>query len=154
MHADLNILQKIEQMTIRLLTRREYSRLELQQKLLAKRFSLPEIEIVLDKLAQMDYQSDGRFASMYLRTRISAGDGPYKIKLKLQEKGVSATLIDDLLHHSDIDWSQQAIQLKIKRFGAQPAQNFKDKAKQVRYLQNKGYSQDHISIAMSQSMLK
>lgn len=125
------------------LARREYSAKELQQRLLQKEFSPALIDKVLERLIDDGYQSDERFTEMYIRSRVNAGDGPFKIKMKLREKGICESLTLAVLDTQTIDWLEQVKKVKEKRFGKicdSPA----ELAKQIRYLKNKGYYQEDI----------
>ena len=88
---------EINTLAIRYLSRRDYSRRELHHKLLAQSFPPKVIEAVLDDLAEKGYQSDKRFVEMFLKSRVSRGDGPFKIKLALTQKGIAETLIHRIL---------------------------------------------------------
>lgn len=125
------------------LARREYSAKELQQRLRQKEFPFALIDSVLEKLIEDGYQSDERFTEMYIRSRVNAGDGPFKIKMKLREKGICESLTLAVLDTQTIDWLEQVKEVKEKRFGKicdSPA----ELAKQIRYLKNKGYYQEDI----------
>ena len=125
------------------LARREYSAKELKQRLLQKSYSLPLIQEVLNKLTEDGYQSDERFTEMFIRSRINAGDGPFKIKMSLREKGICESLTLAVMDTQHIDWCEQAKRVKEKRFGL-ACQSPSELAKQIRYLKNKGYYQDDI----------
>lgn len=125
------------------LARREYSAKELEQRLLQKEFSFSVVEQTLKKLSDDGYQSDERFTEMYIRSRVSAGDGPFKIKISLREKGICESLALAIMDTQEIDWREQAKLLKNKRFGP-VCESPEALAKQMRYLKNKGYYQDDI----------
>ena len=125
------------------LARREYSRKELKQRLLQKEYSYSLVEAVLEKLTQNGYQSDERFTEMFIRSKVSGGDGPFKIKMALREKGICESLALVVLDAQNIDWREQAKKLKEKRFGL-GCESHAELAKQIRYLKNKGYYQDDI----------
>ena len=139
---------EINTFAIRYLSRRDYSRRELHHKLLAQSFPPEGIEAVLNDLAEKDYQSDQRFAEMFLRSRVSRGDGPFKIKLALTQKGIAETLIQQLLEESDINWFAEAHKARQKHFGTQLPNDTKSLSKQMRYLRNKGFYQEHIDAAI------
>lgn len=138
-------VKKIKNIALNYLARRDYSRLELYQKLVAKGFQSSDIQEVLEYLQTQSYQSDERFADMYIRSRINSGDGPFKIKISLRAKGICDSLALAVFDQLDIDWFDQAKALKEKRFGESPPEDVTEKVKQVRYLKNKGFYQDHIN---------
>lgn len=125
-----------------LLTRREYSKMELLEKL--KQYAMNEQEVIdlVDELAEQHYQSDQRVAEQLVASQMRKGKGVYRIKQALQAKGLDSDLIEDDLQ--DIDWFEQAYQLKVKKFGTDVATDPKQKAKQVRFLQYRGFTMDII----------
>ncbi len=71
-----------------LLARREHTRKELARKLSKKFRAVPEIvEEELDKLKAEGLQSDARLAEVFIRSRVSRGQGPVKIKMELRARG-------------------------------------------------------------------
>lgn len=145
--------QKIKESAIRYLARRDYSRLELYQRLIAKGFQSNDIQDVLDYLQTESYQSDERFADMYIRSRINAGDGPFKIKISLRAKGICDSLALAVFDKLKIDWFEKAKSVKSKRFGESKAEDITETAKQARYLKNKGFYQDHINAVVRHSTI-
>ena len=78
---------------IRLLARREYARAELAERLAAKGHAAAEVEACLDALAEAGLQSDARFAESFLRSRLARGQGPVKIRLELERRGVEREVV-------------------------------------------------------------
>ena len=145
-------VKAIKVTALRYLARREHSRLELFRKLSQKYASGDYIQAVLDQLEEQGYQSDDRFTEMFIRTKVSAGNGPFKIKIELREKGVCESTVLSAFDRQPIDWLEIARQVKNKRFGADSTedgglvvkQEPSELAKQIRYLKNKGFYQEHI----------
>ena len=105
----------IYQKALRLLVRREYSRRELQEKLLAV---CPEIGIVLpviDQLEKNDLISDARFVDSYIRYRGFRGFGPQRLRLELRQKGLLESDIQAGLDKAEIDWIDVANRVVQKR---------------------------------------
>jgi len=131
------------------LSRREHSRWELKQKLIAKNFSDfsnaddADIEKILDQLIQDNLQSDVRFAESYVRYRKQAGFGPNRIKLELRERGVASVLIDDVLDVHASEWQTQMKNVWQKKF-LNPSKNQAEKAAQFRFLLYRGYTSEAI----------
>ncbi len=151
-----SIIPKVDEIknnALRYLARREYSRLELYQKLVTKGFQSIEINQTLDYLQAEGYQSDERFAEMYIRSRINSGDGPFKIKISLRAKGICDSLALAVFDKLNVDWFDRAKTVKCKRFGELPPGDVTETAKQVRYLKNKGFYQDHINAVVNQSKI-
>lgn len=136
--------QSIKNKIISLLARREYSRAELYQRLKSQSQSIELLNQVLDSMAQNGYQSDQRFAESFIRQRISQYWGPKRIVFELSQKGISKTMIDQMLDEMEPDWSELAQVLANKRFDPSQKLTPKEQAKQVRYLLNHGFSYDDI----------
>ncbi|MDV2469035.1 regulatory protein RecX [Acinetobacter chinensis] len=129
------------------LTRKEYSKADLIEKLAMYAQSRDEVIELVNELARENYQSDLRVAEMMLRSQVRKGKGPNRIKLALRSKSLDKTLIQDDLN--EIDWYEQAYQLKIKKYGVKVEKDQKLKAKQIRFLQYRGFEMDVIMKAIS-----
>ena len=130
-----------------LLARREHSRRELQQKL-GKRFSgqIELIEEEIDRLTQEGLQSDSRLAEAFIRARSNRGQGPSKIRMELKGKGVTDDVVGLAFEASDVDWFALAAEVAEKKFGEiSSSADMKEKARVSRFLQQRGFSFDHIS---------
>ena len=139
-------VKAIKVSALRNLARREYSRVELYRKLSQKFSAVDAIQAVLDELRDQGYQSDTRFTESFIRAKVSAGNGPFKIKIELREKGICESTALAAFDRQSIDWLVLAESVKIKRFGSDLAVTLplNELAKQVRYLKNKGFYQEHI----------
>ncbi|UTO18320.1 recombination regulator RecX [Acinetobacter sp. Z1] len=125
-----------------LLTRRDYSQVELITKLNQYAVNPEEVTKLVEELAEQNYQSDQRVAELTLASQIRKGKGLQRIKQTLKAKHLDAELITQELE--EVDWLQQAYQLKIKKFGEEVTKDQKIKAKQIRFLQYRGFDMDVI----------
>ena len=127
---------------IALLARREYSRAELRGKLLAgadrDTVAVADIDAMLDELAALGYLSDARFAAAVAR-RKSGGFSKRSIGATLKARGVTGDTAADALASVEIDDEVTLVALWRGRFGRAPA-NDKEKTRQVRFLQSRGFS--------------
>lgn len=137
------------QKAISYLARREHSAHELNQKLSRAGFEQAEIEQTLTHLIESGLQSDYRFAESYIRSRANRGYGKQRIKQELKEKGLSSSSIDDGLEKNEIDWFTLAIDVRCKRFGEQSPSDFKERAKQQRFLQYRGFTHEQINESLN-----
>lgn len=135
----------IRHQAIHYLSRREHSRFELKQKLLAKNFSEKEIENELNFLAEKNLQSDERFVHTYVRSRKQAGFGPIRIAAELHERGITEKLITEAVDAQSADWQTQLITVWKHKF-ANPPKNQTEKAEQFRFLSYRGYSFEIINM--------
>lgn len=134
---------------INLLSRREYSRHELFQKLNPRTSSETQVEKLLNRLEEAGYQSDQRFAESFLRSRINRGLGHMRIERELKDKGIDADLIAQVMS-SDTDWFQLACDSGLKKSQSLDFADYKDKQKLFRYLAYRGFSMDQIQYAIEQ----
>jgi len=137
--------QSLNERAMNFLARREHSVKELQTKLVKADFDIDEVNAVIDKLITSNLQSDQRFTENYSRYRSQRGFGSLKIRLELKERGVSAELISQALDEADIDWFTLAMTVRCKRFGEQSPTDIKDRAKQQRFLQSRGFTHEQIT---------
>ena len=137
--------QSLTARAVNILARREHSQLELRKKLRKAEFELDEINVVIEKLAQIDLQSDPRFAENYLHYRSQRGFGSQKIRFELNERGVDKQIINAVFEQGDIDWFSLAVIARNKRFGEKAPDDLKDRAKQQRFLQYRGFTHDQIN---------
>ena len=139
--------QAIREKAIQLLARREYSTRELVTKL-SVNFDPELVDQVLVGLAEQGLQSDERFAAGLVRGRISQGHGPVRIQGELKQKGIHQNLIQQVMEANAVDWFQQAQETYQRRFGCHRATDIKVRAKQVRFLQYRGFTMDQIRHAL------
>lgn len=117
--------------------RRELSRAQLHKKLQPYAEDEDELERVLNEFAQKNWQSDERFTQAFVRSK-STKHGSARLQQELKAHGVSADLIRDALPSREEEL-RNAIGVARKKF-KQPAQNFEEKQKQMRFLLYRGFS--------------
>lgn len=128
---------------MRLLARRDYSRVELQQRLRQRGYDEAAINAAIDECSQRGWQDDLRFAGQYLRNRYRQGYGPLRITAELRQRGVAAGLIELLLDDDELDWQQSLHQLFARRYGDKAADR-QERLKQARALQQRGFDSEQI----------
>jgi len=130
----------LEIRALRYLAQREYSRLELEQKLSTHARSLPSESVsqVLDKLEQNGFLSAERVVEQIVRTRRSRF-GNKRIVYELKEKGIEEHLIHSILPSLKETELDAAIKIWQKKFGISP-NNREELGKQMRFMMNRGFS--------------
>jgi regulatory protein len=131
-----------------LLARREHARAELARKLASRGFEATIVEPVLAELAQARLQSDERFAEQFVNARAGRGSGPFKIRMELRERGLDEGLAEAAIAQAECDWYDLAREVRRKRFGAEVPGEFKERARQARFLQARGFDMEQIRAAM------
>ncbi len=124
------------------LARREHSRAELRSKLLTHVTEADDLGVLLDDLERRGWLSDARALEQTVRIR-SARFGTQRIAHELRQKGISEELINasiPQLKEGELEAARNVWQRKF----TSPPQDQKEKAKQVRFLQSRGFSMDVI----------
>jgi regulatory protein len=127
---------------LRALARREHSRAELESRLLPYVVETDDLEALLDDLQKRGWVSDARALEQIVRIR-SARFGTQRIAHELRQKGISEELINASIPQMKEAELEAARNVWKKKF-ISPPQNQKEKAKQVRFLQSRGFSMDVI----------
>ena len=124
---------------IALLARRDYSRADLRAKLVASGADgAIDAETLLDELAALGFLSDTRFAQSVVRQK-TGGYSKRAIGATLKARGVGSDAATDALASVEIDDLDAMVALWRRRFGKPPAGD-KEKARQVRFLQSRGFA--------------
>ncbi|WP_333954383.1 regulatory protein RecX [Psychrobacter sp. S4(2024)] len=155
------------------LSRREYGKAELKQKLLDKEQEAAKIDALLDEFEEKGYQSDYRTTLMLIRENIRKGRGRGRIKQEFHRKKMAMPdnideLIDMANAESDefsefidgnadnlvegIDWLKLAVTARIKKYGDDIPTEQKDKARQLRFLQYRGFNSDICFAALNYTL--
>ncbi|ENU97644.1 regulatory protein RecX [Acinetobacter variabilis] len=129
------------------LTRKEYSKAELIEKLALYAEDRNEVVTLVEELSRENYQSDQRVAEIMLSSQKRKGKGPNQIKMKLKSKKIDTALVSEEL--KETDWVQQAYELKLRKYGPEVTKDPKLKAKQIRFLMYRGFEMDAIMKAIS-----
>ena len=146
MTTDL-LAKEVRSSAMNLLSRREYSFRELVQKL-SVRFPREAVLPQLERLRSEGLQNDERFIESFIYRRCQRGSGPVRIRYELQQRGIASELIGRHLHEGEY-WSQLACQVKERKFGVEPPRNQKERARQIRFLAQRGFSMEQINSAIS-----
>ena len=132
------------QLALRYLTQRAHSVFELKQKLLKKTQEAQLIQVVFEKLQDLELLNDQRFAELYTAMRLRRGFGPLRIEQELKQRGLSAENIFTALALHAGQWTTRAKEVRSKKFGRQLPKNLLEKARQQRFLQQRGFALDQI----------
>lgn len=144
-------LAKIRLTAMNLLSYREYSRLELTEKLIAK-FDEPSlIDKVIDQLVKENLQSDQRFSEAFIRSRVARGQGQVRIRMELCERGIDKEMANQTINQCEVDWFALVKEVTKIKYGEELAEDNRDKAKRIRFLQYRGFTYDQISHALEKS---
>jgi regulatory protein len=133
-----------------LLARRDFSIAELRGQLAGRGFAEAAIAEAVASLLDERLLDDERYAQNVVRTHAARGHGPRRIRQDLGGVGLDAALIDAALAEGP-DWHAVARNVRRRKFGAEVPAEWPERAKQMRFLQYRGFSNDHIRSALGSS---
>lgn len=140
-----NILYHIKQKALSFLARRFHSERELFIKLKSKSYEERLIKIVLNELREKSFINDQVFANHFIEEKLKKKRwGKNKIKAALFSKGVSASIIDEVLKSfdSEIDQNEAALglaQKKLEKLKLRESDDRKLKQKLISFLLSRGF---------------
>ena len=122
------------------LGKRDYSRVELERKILTYSESLKisrvDLELMLDELEEKDWLSDDRFSEQFVLSK-KRKFGARKIAHELKLRGVNELIISRVLRDIKDDEFLLAKKIWERKFNQIPI-TIDEKAKQIRFLQSRG----------------
>ncbi|NNJ84554.1 MAG: regulatory protein RecX [Gammaproteobacteria bacterium] len=134
----------VRQKALSLLARREHSTLELSRKLVAKGIEQGLAAAVVSQLHQKDLVSDARFTEGFVRWRMTNGYGPIRIRHELRERGINEDMAARYLPRDEEQWLDSIAKVKHKRFGETKPADYRDRARQMRFLMYRGFTSEQI----------
>ena len=123
---------------LRLLSQREHSRKELEQKLKPHEETPGELAEALDFLAAKDFINEKRVVESVVNRRASKL-GAARVRQELVAKGLPADDIAEAVEAMRSTELDRALQVWRKRFGTPPL-DASERAKQVRFLVSRGFA--------------
>jgi regulatory protein len=134
---------------IALLARRDYSSEELRRKLADRGYLEHAIEPVVEELIATNKVNDERYGQNVVAYRARRGHGPARIRGELQKSGLSRSAIDEVVKGEEApDFLALARAARTRKFGPEIPKDRKERARQARFLQYRGFSNDHIRAAL------
>jgi len=137
----------IRQAALEILARRDHPTIELERKLEERGFANEAVGPVLQELAAKRFLDDDRYIEHFVSYHAARGQGPVRIKAELRQRGLPAGAIDRQLD-GVADWCARASTARRKKFGAELPRDFRERAKQARFLEYRGFSTEHIRAAL------
>ncbi|AOT07292.1 regulatory protein RecX [Pseudoalteromonas luteoviolacea] len=141
--------QKLKNYAVWLLSRQEYSRKLLGQKLRQKGASDEYADSLIEWLCDIGYLDDLRHCESYLNRQLAKGLGEKRILMDAINKGVERAHLTQLIEEREIDWFALAQQTYEKKYGYSAKQiDYQERSKRVRYMMYRGFSYDQIDFAI------
>jgi regulatory protein len=132
----------LRERALRLLARREHSRAELGRKLAVHVGPEDDLEALLDDLSRRKLLSDERYAESRTHA-LSRKFGAARIAHELRAKGLDKGLAERAAAAARTTEVERARQVWLRKF-RNPPRNREERAKQMRFLQSRGFSFDAI----------
>jgi regulatory protein len=104
--------------------------------------------VVLDELGRRGLLSEQRFVEHLVEVKAGRGAGPLRIAAELRAKGVAKADAQAGLAASGTDWAAECERARRKRFGAARPASQAERARQARFLQQRGFTAEHIRRAL------
>ena len=133
-----------------LLARRDHATAELTRKLQQRGYTPEAIAQALADLHESNSLNDERYGQNVVAYRARRGQGPARIRQELRRAGVSPEVVEEAVAGSQEipDFAQRARETRVRKFGAAIPKDWKERSKQARFLQYRGFSNDHIRAAL------
>lgn len=131
---------------LKYLSAREHSRLELTRKLSRYAQEGDDVEALLDALEAAKLLSQSRFSESLVHRR-AARFGNNRILSELQTHGIDSDALSDIKASLSQDEAARAREVWRRKFG-QPSADAAERAKQMRFLQQRGFSHSAIQAAL------
>ena len=136
--ARLAMKPSLKGRALRLLSQREHSRKELEQKLKPHEETPGELAEALDFLAAKDFINEKRVVESVVNRR-STKLGAARVRQELMAKGLPADDIADAVQAMRGTELERALVVWRKKFGAPPS-DASERGKQVRFLVSRGFA--------------
>ena len=145
--ARLAMKPSLKGRALRLLSQRELSRKELEQKLKPHEETPGELTEALDFLAAKDFINEKRVVESVVNRR-STKLGAARVRQELMAKGLPADDIADAMQTMRSTEFERALVVWRKKFGAPPS-DASERGKQVRFLVSRGFATEVVRRVVS-----
>lgn len=133
-----------------LLNRQDYTEAGLYRKLEQGEYTKEAIEEAIDYVRSYHYLDDARYAENYIRFRLGK-KSRRQLSFELEQKGVSRTIIQEILERTAGDNEAEQILIQLRRRCPDISSlDGKERNKHMAYFLRKGYQSHDIRMAMDQ----
>lgn len=140
-----NEFQKLLDRTFRLLSYRPRSEKEIRDYLKRRKSSPKSIEIIIEKLKRLNQINDEKFASWWVRQRITFRPrGKFGLSMELKQKGIGKEIIEKVVNEKvdELPLAMKLAQKKLKTYQNLPKREFYQKM--FAFLARRGFSWETI----------
>ena len=117
---------------------------ELSRKLTSKGHDPDTVAEIIAGLLQDTLLSNARFTEAFVHQRIRNGCGPARIRHELRQRGIAEDLIADYIEADDGEWLARIAAVRRKRFGESFPKDYRERARQARFLESRGFTASQI----------
>ena len=103
---------------------------------------------MLDALEARGLLSEQRFTEQFVGSRSDRGHGPRRIREELRRRGIDDEAAREAVGRDDEHWSEQASQARTRRFGEDAPADYREWARQARFLERRGFTTEQIRLAL------
>lgn len=134
--------KSLRQRALEYLSKREYSAVELTQKLKPYASETDDVDALIADFKTRGWLSDARYTEQMVHAR-QAKFGAARVANELREKGIDDHLVAEAVATLQVNEVERAGEVWRKKFKAAPATR-EEWAKQARFLQSRGFTFDVI----------
>ena len=140
-------MDETKKKALALLDRRDMSRKELTDKLLQKGETPEAVAAAADRLEELGFLNDGRYAALVVRHYAGKGYGPARVRQELQRRGVPRELWDAALEQLEPD-PGRLDRLLRQRLRGRDAADRAERRRAADYLLRRGYGWEEVREAL------
>ncbi len=133
---------------LRLLNRRDYCAAELGARLVARGAAPGTAAVVVQALGGERLVDDERYAGHYVDWHAGRGQGPVRIAHDLERLGVPAAIVERAVEARAPAWRERCLRVRQRRFGDAVPKDWKERGRQARFLQQRGFSAEQVRAAL------
>jgi len=124
------------------LSRRDFGRVELGDRLKRKGFDAETISVALDRCQDYGLLDDAKVMDHRIHALMRRGYGPAFISMDLKRKGFSEKIITEHLPQDGNLWAERAQWIRCKHFGNPLPHDSSERVRQMRYLYQRGFDRE------------
>ena len=128
------------------MARRDHGSRELAGKLAERGFAVDLVATLIEELQDERLLDDARYVEHFVAAHARRGHGPMRIRQDLRQLKVAEELISQAL--TGPDWATVCREVRVRKFSANIPADWAEKTRQARFLQYRGFSSDHIRLAL------
>jgi regulatory protein len=140
-------LKSAQVAAVAILARRDFSTADLRRKLKERGFVDSAIDAALGDLKGSNILNDDRYGENVVAYRSRRGLGPARIRQELKQSGLASDVIQTTMEKAKDDgpdFVSLARAARARKFGPDLPKDWKERSRQARFLQYRGFSTDHI----------